>query len=719
MLTGTAKSRILSIYKPLILEKGMSEKITQVDSADVVRQRSRKKLIVSLVVVAILIGGLFGFGHYLLEGAKRSLEHTLAEKQIRLSTDRAKAIDGWLSGHIKNIQEMASQSLLVEFAALAADTPGGVPILFGDTKGNDFGEGVSDLELNFPALKSALRGFVNDHSSELDSIILVNALCEPYLTTKGEVEPLSRADKAIGAQVVSSAFHALSPIEMNSEGAFTSLFMPIMPPGDQLSTKPSAILVVKLKVLPILNRTLSMGFFSTKTQRLSLVQAVEGDTFQEVDIETRSLLIARDFTLTEKQQLPFGVRPSPSHRTDVYSLGKKLLNTQWWVVAEADLQEVTEPLQEESRVVYTVCGLIAVVLVLLVVAFWWSIMGRQQRAVNEYFRSLLGVIEEQKQLLDGINSTISDPITLVDAEGKFVYCNKAFGESVGRESAEIVGLDGQAVFGYDTAKRLSQSDQHVLMTGEGLSTNETLWLQSKRYFFQISKAPLYDSQNKKVAGIVSVYRDITQIIEGEQHSRRLVQQTIDALVHAIEEVDPFLGGHSHIMGDMAVLIAKQLHLSGGDTATIEAAASLSQIGKMYIPREILLKPGKLSDEEKSQMEKHVQYTWAVLKDVEFDLPVLDAIRQMNESLDGSGYPAGLRGDAISIHARVLAVVNAFAAMARPRSYRDALPIDQVLEVLDKATGTVYDRQVVDALRTVIVTPQGERIIREAAMKKAV
>lgn len=140
MLTGTAKSRILSIYKPLILEKGMSEKITQVDSADVVRQRSRKKLIVSLVVVAILIGGLFGFGHYLLEGAKRSLEHTLAEKQIRLSTDRAKAIDGWLSGHIKNIQEMASQSLLVEFAALAADTPGGVPILFGDTKGNDFGE---------------------------------------------------------------------------------------------------------------------------------------------------------------------------------------------------------------------------------------------------------------------------------------------------------------------------------------------------------------------------------------------------------------------------------------------------------------------------------------------------------------------------------------------------------------------------------------------------
>ena len=165
--------------------------------------------------------------------------------------------------------------------------------------------------------------------------------------------------------------------------------------------------------------------------------------------------------------------------------------------------------------------------------------------------------------------------------------------------------------------------------------------------------------------------------------------------------------------------SKQLHLSGGDTATIEAAASLSQIGKMYIPREILLKPGKLSDEEKSQMEKHVQYTCAVLKDVEFDLPVLDAIRQMNESLDGSGYPAGLRGDAISIHARVLAVVNAFAAMARPRSYRDALPIDQVLEVLDKATGTVYDRQVVDALRTVIVTPQGERIIREAAMKKAV
>jgi HD-GYP domain-containing protein (c-di-GMP phosphodiesterase class II) len=299
----------------------------------------------------------------------------------------------------------------------------------------------------------------------------------------------------------------------------------------------------------------------------------------------------------------------------------------------------------------------------------------------------------------------------------YKYVNQAFAAAVGRNVSDVIGLDGPAVFGFDTAKRLNASDQHVLMTGESISITEILWLQSKRYHFQISKTPLRDSGSRTPQGIVSVFRDITQLVETQERSRRMVQQTIDALVRAIEEADPFLGGHSRIMGGLASLMAKQLRLTERDTATIEAAANLSQIGKMFVPRDILLKPGALTAEEKAEMERHVEYARNVLKDIEFDLPVVDAIYQMNERLDGRGYPKGLHGNQISVHAKVLAVANAFTAMAKPRSYRAALPVQEAVSILEKKSDS-YDPEIVTALRLVLSTPAGERLVERAAQSKA-
>jgi PAS domain S-box-containing protein len=340
-------------------------------------------------------------------------------------------------------------------------------------------------------------------------------------------------------------------------------------------------------------------------------------------------------------------------------------------------------------------------------------MGRDQREVAARFMEMNSVIDEQKRLLDGINSTIQDPISLTDANGVFRYVNRAFGQVAGRDVESTVGMDGAAVFGFDTAKRLTASDQRVLMTGESVTVTETLWLQSKRYIFQIAKSPLRDEEGQKVAGIVAVYHDITRTVEAEERGRRAVQQTIDALIGAIEASDPFLGGHSRLMGKLAVLLAKNLHLSERDRQTVEAAANLSQIGKAFVPRDLLLKPGQLTEEEKKLVESHVEHTREVLSRIEFDLPVLDAIYQMNERLDGKGYPLKLHDEQIGMHARVLAVANAFVAMARPRSYRAGMPVEKVLSILE-ADSRGHDPAVVRALREVLQSPEGEKLIAAAA-----
>jgi HD-GYP domain-containing protein (c-di-GMP phosphodiesterase class II) len=280
----------------------------------------------------------------------------------------------------------------------------------------------------------------------------------------------------------------------------------------------------------------------------------------------------------------------------------------------------------------------------------------------------------------------------------------------------VVGLDGPAVFGFDTAKRLNASNQQVLMTGESVSITEVFWLQSKKYHFQISKTPLRDPGAQSPQGIVSVFRDISLLVEAQERGHRVVQQVTDALVLAIEEMDPFLGGHSRIMGGIASLLAKQLRLPERDVATIGAAANLSQIGKMFVPRNALLKPGILTPEEKQEMERHVEHMRNLLKDVEFELPVVDVIYQMHEHPDGSGYPKGLSGDAISIHARVLAVANTFTAMARPRAYRPACLVAEIISIMEMQSGH-YDPDVIAALKIIIATPEGERLVAQAAASK--
>ncbi len=120
---------------------------------------------------------------------------------------------------------------------------------------------------------------------------------------------------------------------------------------------------------------------------------------------------------------------------------------------------------------------------------------------------------------------------------------------------------------------------------------------------------------------------------------------------------------------------------------------MSQIGKLFVPREILVKPGRHSDDEQALMREHVGHAQRVLEGAGLDLPVAEALVQMHERLDGTGYPNGLAGGAISRVGRVLAVADVYCARTEPRSYRDRL----VPELALRENCHRYDPEVVAAL----------------------
>lgn len=130
--------------------------------------------------------------------------------------------------------------------------------------------------------------------------------------------------------------------------------------------------------------------------------------------------------------------------------------------------------------------------------------------------------------------------------------------------------------------------------------------------------------------------------------------------------------------------------------TVQIAGSLINLGKSLVRRDLLTKTGDLTDEERDILRRSVLQSADLLEGVEFDGPVVDTIRQMQERWDGSG-PRGMAGEDIEVCARIVAVANAFVGMVSARAYRDAMSFNRACAILQEEAGSHYDRRPVSAL----------------------
>jgi HD-GYP domain-containing protein (c-di-GMP phosphodiesterase class II) len=175
-----------------------------------------------------------------------------------------------------------------------------------------------------------------------------------------------------------------------------------------------------------------------------------------------------------------------------------------------------------------------------------------------------------------------------------------------------------------------------------------------------------------------------------------LEGTVSALASVAEVRDPYTAGHQQRVTRLAVAIATEMGLPQEQIEGIHVAGSLHDVGKLYVPAEILSKPGRLSEVEFNLVKLHSQAGYDVLKNVEFPWPIAQIVLQHHERLDGSGYPQGLKGEDILLEAKILAVADVVEAMASHRPYRPALGIGQALDEIAQKSGILYDSKVVDA-----------------------
>ncbi len=174
-----------------------------------------------------------------------------------------------------------------------------------------------------------------------------------------------------------------------------------------------------------------------------------------------------------------------------------------------------------------------------------------------------------------------------------------------------------------------------------------------------------------------------------------MEGTIYAMARVVETRDPFTAGHQRRVANLATAIGHAMGLSADDTTGLRMAALIHDIGKIYVPAEILSRPSKLTEPEFALIKTHPGVGYDILKTIEFPWPVADIVLQHHERLNGSGYPHGLRLDAISITAQILCVADVVEAMSSHRPYRPARGIDVTLDEISKNKGVLYDPAAVD------------------------
>ena len=185
-----------------------------------------------------------------------------------------------------------------------------------------------------------------------------------------------------------------------------------------------------------------------------------------------------------------------------------------------------------------------------------------------------------------------------------------------------------------------------------------------------------------------------RVQELEEQVRSTRKATICALNQMLDLKDLNTGVHSTRLAEWAVRIGQELGMEESGLADIEVAALLHDAGKVGVPDAILKKPGPLDPDEWRVMRMHPEFSWAVLRLVPgLEKTSLYALHH-HEKYDGSGYPAGLRGEEIPIGARIVSVIDAFDAMVASRPYKEGLPLEEALNRLVRDSGTHFDPAVV-------------------------
>jgi len=369
--------------------------------------------------------------------------------------------------------------------------------------------------------------------------------------------------------------------------------------------------------------------------------------------------------------------------TKVLATGRTIKDTPWFLLQKIDAREALAESDRHQKFLFTSFLLLILLLAASFVAIW-------RHSTSVRLQQLASSLEAQTTLLNAVSDNIHELIFLLDSNKKVLFASQSLTHMLGIQPADATGKTLASLLGPDVASHL----EHIIGT---VDTPDIFQLNigDNPSSYHVSRMVLQQGQYRHAT--LLVLHDVTALRSAQEKRDRLAQGIIATLVKAVDLHDPYCVDHSARTREVALCIADELKLEKTRRDALEMASLLANIGKLFLPREILTKMEPLTDAENELLKKHIDYAVDILRQLDFEGPVVNIIAQKNEYLDGSGYPHHLRGEALLTESRILAVANAFVAMTSARAYRHGRPLQEVLDILLQQCDSRYDRHVVAAL----------------------
>lgn len=325
-------------------------------------------------------------------------------------------------------------------------------------------------------------------------------------------------------------------------------------------------------------------------------------------------------------------------------------------------------------------------------------------------------IKTQVDFLDNILSHTGALVRVVEPEThRVIYENQPLREKLG---------DGLGRSCYVLWERKEPCE--ICLGKEAIKSGELVRREIKTTEGTLCAAYVIPLRNADgtVSSVVEMMRDITEVrkLQEEIHAKELIAErervirnslmrTVEALSVAIEEKDPYTMGHCERIVKYAVEIARRMGLSEEFISWLRCAGYLHDVGKIGIPRMILIKPGKLNAHEWNVIRTHPSLGVRIISPMrgtpEIEEIVIPSVKHHHEHFDGTGYPDGLEGKVIPLGARIIGTVDVYDALVTERPYRKALSRENALELMRKEKGKTLDPEITDMLIKIIKSEPAE------------
>ncbi|MEJ1364759.1 MAG: PAS domain-containing protein [Candidatus Sedimenticola sp. (ex Thyasira tokunagai)] len=393
---------------------------------------------------------------------------------------------------------------------------------------------------------------------------------------------------------------------------------------------------------------------------------------------------------------------------EVYTLSRNLAATGWTLSIEVSASMVDSPLFG-----YKLTGIVVGCLLLLLVGSGMEmLLNRQDRALQaamaEHYKVAAERVEAQRRFLDGINAALPDLIGVKNREGRYIYVNPAMVKVLHKAKQEILGQVDRQLFSEKVTRRLSELGDSAYQQGGAVRDSEVIGMEDGERYYLFGAVPLNHSGDVGGSLIVTA-KDVTELHRLQLEKEHSADNTIAALLATIEKKDPYLKGQTAFTSQLATGMGEILGLSSAQRQSLHQAALLSQIGKSFIPQELSTRSERLDSDELSEVRQHIGQAVDTLEPLGLAAGTMNALKDMYERLDGSGFPRGVSGEGVDRLGRVLGIADIITARALPRSNRNPIEAEEAVKVLQEHPSR-YEPEIVNAARNYLNSVVGAEFI---------